>query len=107
MFPFYLCAYILAFSPNPHFLSLSLSLFCASNLISHVAELTERDWQLIMSGSSVQTFKKDDVVVEQGSYNRSLYRVKKGTRTINSLIFAIVFSYSCSLLAVGFYAMLH
>lgn len=46
---------------------------------SKSSELTERDWKLIMSGSSIESYKKGEVIVKQGSPNSCLYRIKSGT----------------------------
>lgn len=41
-------------------------------------ELTERDWKLILSGANLVKFMKDEIVIEQGSLNCHLYRIKEG-----------------------------
>jgi hypothetical protein len=46
--------------------------------LNKVTGLTERDWQLVFSGATLHRFVKDEVIVKQGSMNRSLYRVMKG-----------------------------
>jgi len=42
-------------------------------------ELNERDWSLILAGANPEQFQKDDLIVQEGTYNRCIYRIKKGT----------------------------
>lgn len=42
-------------------------------------ELTERDWSLILSSANPETFQKDDLVMQEGTYNRCIFRIKKGS----------------------------
>lgn len=45
----------------------------------NVSELTARDWALLQTGASVIAFNKNEIVVQEGSYNDRLFRVKCGT----------------------------
>eukprot|EP01114_Cavostelium_apophysatum_P004912 TRINITY_DN1537_c0_g1_i1.p1 TRINITY_DN1537_c0_g1~~TRINITY_DN1537_c0_g1_i1.p1 ORF type:complete len:999 (+),score=317.95 TRINITY_DN1537_c0_g1_i1:43-2997(+) len=49
-----------------------------SGLATQNTELTERDWAIIMSGANPEKFKRDEVVVQQGVFNRCIFRVVKG-----------------------------
>jgi hypothetical protein len=42
-------------------------------------ELTERDWSLILSSANPESFQKDDLVMQEGTYNRCIFRIKKGS----------------------------
>lgn len=43
--------------------------------LEELLSLTQLDWDAILDGSTMQTFAKDDVIVEQGNTARRLYQV--------------------------------
>lgn len=54
-------------------------------LITHKqdqTELTDRDWQLLLIGANMSTFKSGDVIVKEGELNRRLYRIKSGSAVV-------------------------
>lgn len=40
--------------------------------------LTERDWLLLLTNSKNLIYWKDDVILEEGTFNKHLFRVKNG-----------------------------
>lgn len=45
---------------------------------SGLRELSNRDWQLLFSTATLVTFQKGDVVVKEGEYNGSMWRIAEG-----------------------------
>lgn len=48
--------------------------------------LTERDVKLLLQGSTLKTYKKGDVIKNEGDVNESLYRIKSGTISLQKNI---------------------
>jgi len=44
-----------------------------------LTKLTERDWKVILTGSVVENYKKNGIILEQGDPNSYLYLIKSGT----------------------------
>jgi len=42
------------------------------------AELTEYDIRLLLTAATVKTYKKGDIILQQGDLNKNLYRIKSG-----------------------------
>lgn len=40
--------------------------------------MTERDWNMLLSCSNQVTFQQGDVIIEENSFNKFLYRIKSG-----------------------------
>jgi hypothetical protein len=49
-----------------------------SNILTDVQSLSSREWDLLLTNASVVGYTKGEVVFEEGTYNRHLYRVKQG-----------------------------
>ena len=55
-------------------------------------ELSERDWKILLSGATLESCKKDALILQQGSHNRCIYRINKG---IYRWQFHITVNYFC------------
>ena len=57
-------------------------------------QLTDRDWSLILTGAKEKEFSADSVIVEQGTQNAFLYRLKTGklsvVKSISGFVFVVV-----------------
>jgi len=41
-------------------------------------EFSERDWRILLAGAKLVTYRKDEVVVMEGSQNNTLFKIKSG-----------------------------
>ncbi|PRP77326.1 hypothetical protein PROFUN_05571 [Planoprotostelium fungivorum] len=60
------------------FEKISKSILNGKQLVSTSFKLTKRDWNLVIACSRETVYKKNEVVMEEGSPNNSFYRVKTG-----------------------------
>lgn len=44
----------------------------------HTTNMEERDWKLLLSCANEVSYKQGDVIIEQGTFNKFLYRIKSG-----------------------------
>jgi len=76
------------------------------------SNLTDRDWQLLLTGAREVQYKKGDKILEQGQPNFRLYRIKSGQcrvekqtesgRVVRLLFYIIYYPYeSLTLFALG------
>lgn len=49
-------------------------------------KLSSRDWQLILSYANIVNFKKDDTIIQEGSENKYLYKIKEGICRVEKIM---------------------
>ncbi|KAL6078425.1 Serine/threonine-protein kinase 4 [Balamuthia mandrillaris] len=72
----------------PSTLSASSPSSSVTDLLSSTGEMgmTARDWQLLLTGAKLVTFKKGEIILKEGDQNDSLYRVKSGRLRVEKAI---------------------
>lgn len=63
------------------------------NVNTENIHLSQRDWQLLLSCATTVVFVKNRAIVEEGSMNNTLYRIKEGTVRIEKLLVSHAFSH--------------
>jgi CRP-like cAMP-binding protein len=64
------CLFFLLFLKN---FDLTIQLFSTADVLVD-AELTEYDIRLLLTAATLKTYKKGEIILEQGDINKNLYR---------------------------------